>query len=70
MKRIEQIKDYREKNEQELREAISNSERELMNLRFKAASSQLQNSAQMKSIRRTIARAKTVLAEQVLLKEV
>jgi large subunit ribosomal protein L29 len=40
---------------------ITNMKEELMKVRFQAASAQLQNSAQLKTIRRKIAQAITVL---------
>lgn len=42
---------------------------ELFNLRFQKASGQLKNTARMMSVRREIARLKTVLRERELLEE-
>ena len=63
MKRKEQLEKLRTMEPQALLTLIGETERELMNLAFRQASSQLEHTAQFKSLRRSIARQKTVLRE-------
>jgi large subunit ribosomal protein L29 len=63
MKRSKQLKDFKEMSADSLREKALSIEHELMNLRFKHRAGQLQNTTQLRTIRRSIARAKTVLNE-------
>ncbi len=58
------IEDIRQKTDDELRDELLRLKREQMNLRFQAASGQLEGTAQMRSGRRTIARIKTVMRER------
>ncbi len=62
MKAIE----IREKSNTELLGDIAALKEELFNLRFQQATGQLQNSARMKEIRKTIARIKTIMTEREL----
>ncbi len=48
----------------ELEESLAGSKEELFNLRFQLATNQLDNTARIKSVRRDIARVKTVMREQ------
>lgn len=48
----------------ELEESLDGSKEELFNLRFQLATNQLDNTARIKSVRRDIARVKTVMREQ------
>lgn len=65
-KRREQVAAYREFSERDLVKEISDRERELMNIRFRQSAGQFANSAQFKTVRRSIARAKTMLTEKRL----
>jgi large subunit ribosomal protein L29 len=57
--------DLRELTFEELQAKLKEVEEELFNLRFQLASQQLENTALLKTIRRDIARLKTVLREKV-----
>jgi large subunit ribosomal protein L29 len=61
-----QIHDVRALNDQQLREELEKTYRELMNLRFRAATNQLPNTNLPRSVRRTIARLRTVIREREL----
>lgn len=50
----------------ELNEKLDDLKKELFNLRFQLAVNQLENTARLKSVKRDIARVKTVLREQEL----
>ena len=57
--------DLREKTPDQLREALVDLKKEQFNLRFQAASGQLENTARVRQVRRDIARIKTIeLAKQ------
>ena len=56
--------DVRAKSEDELKGELLSLRKEAFNLRFQAASGQLENTARMRQVRRDIARVKTVLHEQ------
>ena len=56
--------DVRSKSDDELKEELLNLRKAAFNLRFQAASGQLENTAQVKLVRRDIARIKTVLHER------
>ncbi len=58
------IADLRQKSDDELKLQILDLRKEQFNLRFQAASGQLENTAQMRVIRRNIARIKTLLSER------
>ena len=57
-------KELRSKNEAELGEELLGLLREQFNLRMQKATGQLSNSARMKSVRRDVARVKTILNEK------
>lgn len=57
-------KEVRQKSADELREELLNLRREQFNLRMQAGTGQLAKPAQVKAVRRTIARIKTVLNEK------
>lgn len=57
--------DLRELTFEELQAKLKEVEEELFNLRFQLASQQLENTALLKTIRRDIARLKTVMREKV-----
>jgi large subunit ribosomal protein L29 len=56
--------DLRAKTPDELTTQLVNLKKEAYNLRFQGATGQLENPAQMRLVRREIARIKTVLAEK------
>ena len=60
------VADVRGKSEDELKEELLMLRKEAFNLRFQAASGQLENTARMRQVRRSIARVKTVLNERHL----
>ena len=53
--------DLRAKTESQLAEQLAQLEKERFNLRFQAASGQLENTARVRLVRRDIARVKTIL---------
>ncbi len=65
MKSTETLKELRDMSAADLRAAASSTERELLNLRFRHSAGQLEQSAQLKNLRRKIARTKTVLAQKL-----
>ena len=60
------IREIRALADPQLQEELEKSKRELMNLRFRAATNQLPNSNLPKSVRKTIARLRTVIREREL----
>jgi large subunit ribosomal protein L29 len=56
--------ELRDKTPDQLREELVNLKKEQFNLRFQAATGQLENAARIKSVRRDVARVKTVLNEK------
>ncbi len=58
------IDEIRELTDEDIRKQLDNTLRELMNLRFRNASRQLANNAQIGQARRTIARLRTVVRER------
>ena len=56
--------DLRAKTERQLQEQLTDLEKERFNLRFQAASGQLENTARVRVVRRDIARVKTVLPKR------
>ena len=59
-------KEIREKSNTELLQEIETLKEELFNLRFQQATGQLENTARMKTVKKTIARIKTVMREREL----
>ncbi len=57
-------KELREKSGDELRDMLANLKKEAFNLRFQQATGQLENTARMRSVKRDVARVKTVLNEK------
>ena len=57
-------KEIREKTNEELLQEIDTLKDELFNLRFQQATGQLENTARLKDVKKTIARIKTVLTER------
>ena len=58
--------DIRDLSVEELNEQITNAKEEVFRLRFRAATQGLENPALVKSLRRDIARMKTILREREL----
>jgi large subunit ribosomal protein L29 len=60
------VSEIRELSNQELQDTIRELKEELFNLRFQMATAQLENTRRLKEVRRSIARAKTVIREREL----
>jgi large subunit ribosomal protein L29 len=58
------IADVRAKTDDELRDNLLSLKKEAFNLRFQAASGQLENTARVRVVRRDIARIKTILDQR------
>ena len=58
------VEDVRAKNDGELETELLALKKEQFNLRFQRATGQLENSARVRSVRRHIARVKTVLNQR------
>lgn len=56
--------ELRDKTPDQLREDLTKLKKQQFNLRFQAATSQLENPAQMRLVRRDAARVKTILNEK------
>ena len=56
--------DLRAKSDDELKEELLNLRKESFNLRFQAASGQLENTARVRQVRRNLAQIKTILNEK------
>lgn len=56
-------KDIRKLSNDELTSKINDLKKELLNLRFQAATAQLPNPMRIKEVKKEIARAKTILTE-------
>lgn len=61
-----QIKEIRELTTDQMVEKEKEFKKELFNLRFQLATGQLEDTARLRKVRKTIARIKTVLREQEL----
>ena len=59
--------ELREKTPDQLREELSNLKKEAFNLRFQQATGQLENTARMRSVKRDVARVRTVLTQKAAL---
>lgn len=55
--------DLRQKSQDELRQELESLKKEQLNLRFQAASGQLENTARVREIRRDVARIKMILSQ-------
>jgi large subunit ribosomal protein L29 len=64
-----EIQDLRAKSADELKDQLIGLRKEAFNLRFQKASGQLENTAQVRRVRRDIARIKMVLSERNKLKK-
>jgi large subunit ribosomal protein L29 len=63
------IHEVRDLTDDQLVEELDKAGRELMNLRFRAATNQVPNSNEPASVRKTIARLQTVIRERQMLVE-
>ena len=57
-------KEYRDLSTDELVSQVDDFKKELFNLRFQAATAQLSNSMRIREVKRSIARAKTILTQK------
>ncbi len=56
--------DLRDKTADQLKEELANLKKESFNLRFQAATGQLENTARMRQVKRDTARVLTILSEK------
>lgn len=63
MKKKNKIEEFRKQSGPALEEQITSLEEEFLRLRFRHASGQLEQTAQLRALRRQIAQGKTVLSE-------
>ena len=56
--------ELRQKTPDELRDQLGQLKKEAFNLRFQAATGQLENTARMSAVRKDVARVKTILNEK------
>lgn len=64
MSDVKKAKELRESTDEELSNFLDDKQDELFKLRFQHHTQQLENTAQLRTVRREIARAKTLLAER------
>ena len=64
MKSSKYVEDLRGKSEAELNEELVAAKKELFNLRFQNATSQLDNTSRIKDVRKNIARIQTIITEK------
>ncbi|MGI6020451.1 MAG: 50S ribosomal protein L29 [Lachnospiraceae bacterium] len=64
MKAGKYVEDLRNKSVAELQEELVAAKKELFNLRFQNATSQLDNTSRIKTVRRNIARIETIMVEK------
>ncbi|MBE3637426.1 MULTISPECIES: 50S ribosomal protein L29 [Rhodobacterales] len=57
-------KELREKTPDQLRDQLADLKKEAFNLRFQAATNQMENTARIRQVRRDVARVKTVLNQK------
>jgi len=60
------MEDLRSKSANELQEDLVTAKKELFNLRFQNATNQLENTARITEVRKTIAKIQTIITEQKL----
>jgi len=58
------VKEIREMDNDAILKEIDNLKKEMFDLRFKHATGQLENTARLSTVRKTIARMKTILSER------
>ena len=64
MKTNNYVEDLRKKSDAELAQELVDAKKELFNLRFQNATTQLDNTARIKDVRKNIARIQTVITEK------
>ncbi|PNH18205.1 50S ribosomal protein L29 [Lachnospiraceae bacterium] len=64
MKTNKYVEELRAKSAAELKEELVSAKKELFNLRFQNATSQLDNTSRISEVRKNIARIQTVITEQ------
>jgi large subunit ribosomal protein L29 len=57
--------ELREKNPDQLQEELVSLKKEAFNLRFQQATGQIENTARMRQVRRSVARVNTILNQKV-----
>ena len=67
MKTKNYVNELKSKSLEQLNEELVSAKKELFNLRFQNATSQLENTSRIKEVRRTIARIQTVITENAKL---
>lgn len=65
MKKKNKIEEFRKQSVPALEEQITSLEEEFLRLRFRHASGQLEQTAQLQALRRQIAQGKTILSESL-----
>ena len=65
MKSNIELAEYRDLEQEKLEEKIEGLQEELMNLRFRHSSAQLDQVSSLKNVKKSIARAKTILRRKV-----
>ncbi len=68
-KALEKLREWRGSTDREIEQALEDARKELFNLRFRNATRQLDNTSELKRVRREIARLKTLKRERELLAE-
>ena len=63
MKTNKYVNELRAKSNQELKEELVSAKKELCNLRFQNATSQLDNTSRIAEVRKNIARIQTIITE-------
>ncbi len=58
--------EIRELSDEELKKELENTHKESLNLRFRIATKQMSNTAQIRSVKKNIARLNTVIRERQL----
>lgn len=64
MKSTNELKELKSLDEKALKEKLASTEHELMNIRFKQAAGQLEHTAQLATLRKRIARLRTMLNQR------
>ena len=64
MKTNKYVEELKAKSASELNDELVSAKKELFNLRFQNATSQLDNTSRIKEVRKNIARIQTVITEQ------
>ncbi len=67
MKTTKMREELRNKSENELKLELTSLKKELFNLRFQNATNQLQNTARISEVKKSIARVQTVITEKSII---